>query len=75
MTATTPGTFNLLDIKPDSVTPAALYALGGPTGIRYRVNFQGCVRNFVLDDMKPMESYLQNDPQYTMYGSTSMTSC
>lgn len=75
VSGTTPGSFGLLDIKPDSVTAAAMYSLGGPTGIRYDVNFQGCVRNFVIDGMKPVESYLQNDPQYTMYGSTATTSC
>ena len=75
VSATTPGSFSLLDIKPDSQTSAAMYSLGGPSGIRYDVNFQGCIRNFVIDEMKPVESYLQNDPLYTVYGSSSMTNC
>ena len=75
VTATTPGSFTSLDIKPQNGLGAAMYSLGGPSGIRYSVNFQGCIRNFEIDEMKPVESYLQNDPDYTMYGSTTMGSC
>ncbi|CAB4034767.1 Hypothetical predicted protein, partial [Paramuricea clavata] len=73
--ATTKGTFTSLDIKPQNLLGAAMYSLGGPSGIRYDVNFQGCIRNFVIDQMKPVESYLQNDADYTMYGSTTMGTC
>lgn len=52
-----------------------MYSLGGPSGIRYDVNFQGCVRNFEIDGMKPVEAYLQNNAEYTMYGSTTMGTC
>ena len=73
--ASTPGTFNSLDIKPFNGQDAAMYVLGGPSGIRYNTNFNGCIRNFVIDGMKPVEAYLSNDPQYTMYGSTSLGDC
>ena len=72
---TTPGIFTSLDIKPQNGLGAAMYSLGGPSGIRYDVNFQGCIRNFVIDQMKPVESYLQNDADYAMYGSTTMGTC
>ena len=75
MSAIAPGSFTFLDIKPQNGLGAAMYSLGGPSGIRYDVKFQGCIRNFVIDEMKPVESYLQNDSDYTMYGSTSMSSC
>ncbi|XP_046844967.1 mannan-binding lectin serine protease 1-like [Xenia sp. Carnegie-2017] len=73
--ASTPGTFNSLDIKPFNGQDAAMYVLGGPSGIRYNTNFNGCIRNFVIDGMKPVEAYLSNDPQYTMYGTTTLGDC
>ena len=55
----------------------ALYIFGGPSDIRYSVPFHGIVNNLVINKMKPIVSYAQNDPKYTLhgYGKLSKHSC
>lgn len=63
----------MLDIKGPN---AALYALGGPSGNTFSShNFKGCVRNLVVDDMKPIEAVQNNEADYALFGLSTLAQC
>ena len=59
---TTPGSFTLLDLRGS----ADLYVFGG---LQFHPYFSGCVKNMVIDGMKPIEAVRSNDADYNVYGS------
>lgn len=67
---TTPGSFTMLDIKGQN---AALYVLGGPQSIPFSHNFKGCVRNLIIDDMKPIEALNNKEATYALYGLSTLS--
>lgn len=70
---TAPGSFSMLDIKGSN---AALYALGGPSGNNFSSkNFKGCVKNLVVDNMKPIEAVQKNEANYALYGLSTLNQC
>lgn len=68
----TPGSFTMLDIKGPN---AALYVLGGPSGVPFEHNFKGCVRNLNVDGMKPIEAVQKGDLGYVLYGPSVLNKC
>ena len=46
----------------------ALYMFGGPSDIRYAINFTGWAKDLQVNDMKPIPSYVLKDPDYSLHG-------
>ena len=59
----TPGIFTKLDLR----APNALMYVAGSARRRHGSNFVGCLRNFVIDNRRPIVDALRGDPAHTVY--------
>ncbi|CAB4034769.1 Hypothetical predicted protein, partial [Paramuricea clavata] len=63
----------LLLKPPSTAVDTALYIFGGPSDIRYPVNFKGMINDLVINKRKPIISYVLKDPAYTLHGSGKLS--
>ncbi|XP_028395052.1 tolloid-like protein 1 isoform X2 [Dendronephthya gigantea] len=59
----TPGIFTKLDLR----APNALMYVAGSARRRHGSNFVGCLKNFVIDNRRPIVDALRGDPAHTVY--------
>lgn len=59
----TPGIFTKLDLR----APNALMYVAGSPRRQHGSNFVGCLKNFVIDNRRPIVDALRGDPAHTVY--------
>ena len=59
----TPGIFTKLDLR----APNALMYVAGSARRQHGSNFVGCLKNFVIDNRRPIVDALRGDPAHTVY--------